>query len=154
MDRNIIWTRIGIACLLIVFLGLAWMGCSSSVKERRAEPMEGKDVGVGKYYYFDDVLIPKELNYEPNQSFIYEAAPLKTGAMIFKKWRIDSGSLVDYFLDHMGKDNWKLMNSFQGKETVLNFAKPDKTCTIKLTDKWYGTTVVEVRVGPIETKKM
>ncbi|RPJ11904.1 MAG: hypothetical protein EHM36_00535 [Deltaproteobacteria bacterium] len=151
MHRNGV-TRIEGVCLLLVFLGLVWGGCST-LKERPRDPAKGRDVGVGNYY-FEDVLIPKELSYEPSESFVYEAAQLKTGSMVFKKWRIDLVSLVDFFLDHMEKDNWKLVNSFQGKETILNFTKPDKTCTIKITEKWYGTAVVEVRVGPVETKKM
>ena len=154
MDRNIIWTRIGIVCLLMFFLSLAWMGCSSTLKERRDEGAEGKEIGMGKYYYFDDVLIPRELNYKPNESFIFETPPFKTGLLVFKKWRIDSGSLVDFFLNYMVKDSWTLVNSFKGKESTLNFSKPDKTCMIKIVDKWYGTTVVEVRVGPAEIKKM
>jgi hypothetical protein len=149
MGRNIIWTRIGIAFLVLVSFSLAWMGCSSIEKERRGEPMKGEDAGVGKYYYFDDVLIPKELNYKPDESFVYETPQVKTGSMVFKKWRVDSGSLVDFFLYHMQKDNWKLVNTFKGKESILNFSKPDNTCTIKIVDKWYGTTVVEVRIGTV-----
>ncbi len=149
MGRNIIWTRIGIAFLVLVSFSLAWLGCSSIEKERRGEPMKGEDVGVGKYYYFDDVLIPKELNYKADESFVYETPQVKTGSMVFKQWRVDSGSLVDFFLYHMQKDNWKLVNTFKGKESILNFSKPDNTCTIKIVDKWYGTTVVEVRIGTV-----
>jgi hypothetical protein len=140
-------------CLLLALLGLAWMGCST-LKEKPRESTKTQDVGAGKYYSFDDILIPRELNYAQNESFVYESPQLKTGSMTFKKWRVDIGSLVDYFQDHMEKDHWKPINRFQGKETVLNFTKPDKTCTIKITERWYGTTVVEVRVGPIEMKRM
>jgi hypothetical protein len=149
VGRNIIWAKIGIVSLLLLSIGLAWTGCSSIEKERRGEPTKGEDVRVGKYYYFDDVLIPKELNYKPDESFVYETLQLKTGSMVFKKWRVDSGSLADFFLYHMEKDNWKLVNSFKGKESILNFSKPDKTCTIKIVDKWYGTTEVEVRIGTV-----
>jgi hypothetical protein len=140
-------------CLLMALLSLAWMGCST-LKEKPREPMKSQDVGAGRYYSFDDVLIPRELNYDQDESFVYESSQLKTGSLTFKKWRVDTSSLVDYFQNHMEKDHWKLMNSFQGKETVLNFVKPDKTCTIKIIERWYGTTVVEVRIGPIEMKRM
>ena len=148
MGRKIIMERITILRCLAFFLIVGWMGCSS-IPERRGEPTNGQDNKVGKYYYFDDVRIPEELNYEPEESFVYEVPQFKTGSMVFKKWRIDSGSLVDFFLYYMGKDNWKLVNTFSGKESILNFSKPDKTCTIKIVDKWYGTTVVEVRVGAV-----
>ncbi len=116
--------------------------------------MKGQDVGIGKYYAFDDVLIPEELHYKPDESFVYETEKYKAGSMVFKKWRVDSATLVDFFSYHMEKDNWKPVNSFQGKEIILNFAKPDKTCMIKIVDKWYGTTVVEVRVGPTGMKRL
>ena len=63
-------------------------------------------------------------------------------------------SLIDFFNYQMEKDNWKVVNSFKGKESILNFLKPDKSCTIKIVEKWYGTTVVEIRVGPLGEKKM
>ena len=109
---------------------------------------------MGKYYYFDDVRVPSELSYKPKKSFVYETPGFKAGILVFSKWRLDADSLMDFFNYRMEKDNWKMMNSFKGKESVLNFSKPDKTCTIKIIEKWYGTTVVEIRVGPLGEKKM
>ncbi len=70
------------------------------------------------------------------------------GWMVFSKWRLDPNSLIEFFTYHMEKDNWKLVNSFKGKESFLNFSKPDKTCTIKISENWLGKTEVEIRVGP------
>ncbi len=47
-----------------------------------------------------------------------------------------------------------MVNSFKGKENILNFSKPDKNCTIKISEDWMGYTEVEVRVGPTGEKKM
>ena len=154
MGPNIIWRRIGTTCLLMFFLSLVCMGCVSTLGDRRGGETKSEDVRVGKYYYFDDVLIPEELKYKPNESFVFETSQFKTGSIVFKKWWVDSGSLVNFFLHHMVQDNWTLVNSFKGKESFLNFSKPDKTCMIKIVDKWYGTTVVEVRVGPAGMQKM
>jgi hypothetical protein len=153
MEKNIFQKSFVIALMGIFVLGMM-MGCSSSIKERRGEPGKSSWKGTGKYYYFDDVLIPGELNYKQSESFIYETPQFKTGVMVFTKWRLDAVSLIDFFIYYMGKDNWKLDNSFRGKESVLNFSKPDKICTIKITEKWTGTTEVEVRVGPLGEKKM
>jgi hypothetical protein len=111
-------------------------------------------MGVGKYYYFDDILIPKELSYDEDESFVYETPQFKTGSMVFTKWRLDPNSLVDFFTYYMEKDDWKLVNSFRGAESILNFSKPDKVCIIKISETWYGTTVTEIRVGPLGMKKM
>ena len=155
MVYSIIRRKSIIALGLLIFLGLMWMGCSSSVKERRDDTgVKIEDTGVGRYYFFDDVLVPRELDYNADESFIYETPQFKTGSMLFSKWWLDAPSVIDFFVYHMEKDNWKLVNSFKGKESILNFAKPEKTCTIKVTEKWYGTTEVEIRVGPVGMKKM
>lgn len=139
---------------VVLLLSLVCAGCRSTVRERREEPVKREGEAAGKYYHFDDVRIPKELNYKQDKSFIYETPLFKTGILIFTKWRIDVESLIDFFNYQMEKDNWKLVNSFKGKESILNFSKPDKTCTIKITEEWYGTTEVEIRVGPLGEKKM
>jgi len=69
--------------------------------------------------------------------------------LVFSKWRADVEPLISFFTSHMEKDNWKLVNIFRGREFILNFSKPEKTCTIKIVDTWYGTVEVEVRVGPL-----
>ena len=137
---------------LVALWATVWMGCSSTVKEKRPETVKIEDSGVGKYYFFDDILVPRELTYKPSKSFIYETPQLKTGSMVFSKFWLDAGSVMDFFVYHMEKDNWKLINSYRGEESILNFTKPDKTCTIKVVEKWYGTTEVEIRVGPIGAK--
>lgn len=147
--------------LLIFFLSGIWTGCAITVRERQqGQPSAGttgetktEGEGVGKYF-FDDVRVPKELDFKPNKSFIYETPKFKAGVLLFSKWRLDVPSIIDFFTYNMEQDNWKLVNSFRGKESFINFSKPDKTCTVKIVEKWYGTTVVEVRVGPLGEKKM
>ncbi|MGA2517560.1 MAG: hypothetical protein ABSG44_13555 [Thermodesulfobacteriota bacterium] len=161
MSQNIFRRNSVIALWLLIVLSATWMGCTTTVKERQqGQPAGGvtgeatSEEGMGKYYYFDDVRVPSELNYRQNKSFVYETPGFKAGILVFSKWRLDVDSLMDFFNYQMGKDNWKAVNSFKGKESVLNFSKPDKTCTIKIVEKWYGTAVVEIRVGPLGEKKM
>ncbi len=160
--RTIIFQKKSIIVLgLLLVLGMTWVGCSTTVKQRQQGQPAGGATGettsggeeTGKYY-FDDVRVPEELNYKPNQSFVYETPGFKAGVLIFSKWRLDVDSLIEYFKYNMEKDNWKLVNSFRGEESFLNFSKPTKTCAIKIVEKWYGSTVVEIRVGPLGEKKM
>jgi hypothetical protein len=140
--------------IAVLFTSLVLAGCSSTVKERKGEPAKREGEAAGKYYHFEDVRVPKELNYQQKKAMVYETTGFKAGVLYFTKWRLDVESLIDFFNYHMEKDNWKLVNSFKGKESILNFSKSNKTCMIKISDNWYGKTEVEIRVGPLGEKKM
>ena len=146
--------------LLVFFLavigiwGVGATGCSSTSGEKRAETFKSERSAQGKYYHFEDVLIPNELTYKQKESFIYETPRFKAGSLMFTKWWLDAGSVIDFFSYHMEKDNWKLLNIYRGKESLLNFSKPDKSCTIRVIEKWNGMTEVKIRVGPLVEKKM
>jgi hypothetical protein len=154
MFSRVIHIRFAVGLLLLVLAGALCLGCGSTIKERNGDPAKGIESASGKYYFFSDVLIPNELKYKPKKSFVYETPEFKTGSLVFSKFWVESGSLVDFFIYHMEKDNWKLLNSYRGKESILNFSKPEKACAIKIVDRWYGTTEVEVRIGPIGVKRM
>jgi len=161
MVANIFQRKSVMAMFLVVLLGVAWMGCSTTVKERQqGQPVTGPTgeakadwEGTGKYY-LDDVRVPSELNYKPDESMVYETTKFKAGVLRFSKWRLDVQSLIDFFTYNMGKDNWTFVNSFKGKETQLSFSKPDKTCDIRITETWTGMTLVTILVGPLGEKKM
>ena len=157
----------GHGSLLVFPFGLSWMGCST-IKERHDElEIEGQEATtlssryLGQNYYFLDVLVPMELNYKPNKSFVYDTPQFKAGIIYFTKWldpdslwgfdgnSLDADSLIDFFNYHMKKDNWKIVNSYRGKESFLTFSKPDRTCTIRIMEKWYGSVHVEIRVWPL-----
>lgn len=144
--RKVGWT----AAILFVLVLFLLEGCSTLSREKREE--SAKDTLGGKYYYFEDVRVPQELNYKQKRSFVYETPRFKAGVLYFTKWRLDTDSLIDFFIHSMEKDNWKLINSYKGKESILNFSKPEKSCMIKIVEKWWGNTEVEIRVGPTGEK--
>jgi len=141
-------------------LGAAW-GCSTTATEQQqGQPVTGPTPEgqaawqeVGRLY-LDDVRVPSELNYQPNESMVYETAKFKAGVIRFSKWRLDAQSVIDFFVYNMEKDNWKFVNTFKGKETQLSFTKPDKTCNIRIIETWTGMTQVLIAVGPLGEKKM
>jgi len=160
MNPNIFGRKSVIALLLVICFVGAWTGCSTTVKERQqgqpvtgpsGETREWEDAGR---YYLDDVRVPSELNYNPDESMIYETAKFKAGVIRFSKWRLDVQSLIDFFVYNMQKDDWTFVNTFKGKETQISFSKPDKTCTIRITETWTGMTRVAIAVGPLGEKKM
>jgi hypothetical protein len=161
MIANIFQKKSVMAMLLVVLLGMVWLGCTTTVKERQeGQPVTGPtgdtkagEELVGKYY-LDDVRVPSELNYQPGESLVYETAKFKAGVLRFSKWRLDPESVIAFFTYNMEKDKWTFVNTFKGKETQLSFTKPDKTCIIRITETWTGMTRVTIAVGPLGEKKM
>ncbi len=160
----IIFGRRSIVVFLLficLILAAGWVGCSTTVKERESGQPVSEATGekraeppaTGKYY-LDDVRIPDELNYDSGNSMVYETAKFKAGVLRFSKWRLDVPTLIEFFNYNMERDNWKLINTFKGKEIQLTFTKPDKTCNIRITESWTGMTNVMVLVGPLGEKKM
>ena len=157
--------KLALVFLLVFLLGLAWTGCSSTVKRDEpgttppasatttAPPPAPSGKYQAKYYFFDDVLVPGELEYDQKKSFVYETPQLKAGALYFSKWNLDVDSVMNFFLYNMEKDGWKMITSYRGKESHLTFYKPDRGCTIRLTSSWLGKVYVEIRVGPATVKK-
>ncbi len=158
MRAHIFQKKSVMAMCLVVLLGVAWMGCSTTVKEQQqGQPVTGPEgkaewQEVGRYY-LDDVRVPSELNYDADESILYETAKFKAGVLRFSKWWLDVQSVIDFFMFNMPKDKWTFVNAFKGKEAQLSFSKPDKTCIIRITETWTGTVKVLVAVGPLGEKK-
>jgi hypothetical protein len=139
------------AVFLVVLLGVTWAGCSTTTPElQQGQTAEGVEVGR---VYLDDVRVPSELEYDADESLVYEAPKFKAGVLRFSKWRIDVQSVIDFFMFNMPKEKWTFVNSFKGKQAFLTFSKPEKTCIIRITETWTGMVKVEIAVGPLGEKK-
>jgi hypothetical protein len=149
--------KFAVISLAVILTGLLWTGCSNTVKRDESatsSPSSTPQVSsVGKYYFFNDVLVPNDLEYDQKKSYVYETPQFKAGTLFFSKWRVDPNSLFDFFLVYMEKDGWKMVSSYRGKESHLTFYKLDRGCTIRITESWVGTAHVEIRVGPADLQK-
>ena len=146
------------ALSLIMLMGFAWAGCTTTASEQQqGQPGTGPTHGgspwteVGRVY-LDDVRVPSELEYNVEDSILYETPKFKAGVLRFSKWRLDVPSIIDFFMFNMVKDGWTFVNSFKGKESYLSFSKPEKTCLIRITESWTGTVYVSIAVGPLGDK--
>jgi hypothetical protein len=161
MRGNIVQAKAGMAMVLVVLVGVAWMGCSTTAaQQQQGQPVTGpppevkaEGLELGKYY-LDDVRVPSELNYDADESILYETPNFKAGVLHFSKWHLDVQSVIEFFMSNMPKDKWTFVNSFKGKEAQLSFSKPEKTCTIRIAETWTGTVKVVIAVGPLGEKKM
>jgi hypothetical protein len=99
------------------------------------------------FYTFPDIPVPKELTLQRERSFIYETPHLKAGVLVLTG-NVDMASLETYFKTNMGKNGWRFVNSYKYGDVILNFAKDDKTSTVRMTRDPFKSTV-EIWVGPI-----
>lgn len=161
MSANIVHKRAVMTMFLVVLVSVAWMGCSTTAPElQQGQPVTGPPPegqaggqGTGKYY-LDDVRVPIEFDYDADESILYETPNFRAGVLRFSKWRLDVPSVINFFMSSMAQDKWTFVNSFKGKETQLSFSKPEKTCTIRITETWTGMVKVAISVGPLGARKM
>lgn len=100
----------------------------------------------GRYYDFNDILIPPDMDLSKSDSILFRVGTFKAGLLVFKG-NYTSASLVNFFIDNMAKDNWVLKSSFKYPKVALFFAKKGKTCVIYI-DEGPFSTDVEIWVAP------
>ncbi|MBG0777320.1 MAG: hypothetical protein H0S85_12925 [Desulfovibrionaceae bacterium] len=141
------------AAVLVLALSLGLFGCttfggkSSTAPVDSQDPAPSYDRGSGNTYYdFDDVLIPKEMTMQKDDSFVIETPYAKSGVMVFKG-KVERLSLTKFFINNMARDGWSMRSAFKSSRTILIFEKPQKFCIVSITDGSY-TTSMEVWVAP------
>nr|WP_321513301.1 hypothetical protein [uncultured Pseudodesulfovibrio sp.] len=100
------------------------------------------------YLDFDDIMIPKEIDYNADDSYKLDNAKFRAAIMRFSG-RVEVIELVQYFINNMTKDNWTLVsNNKASKVHVMNFEKFNKSCVIQIDDSFAKatTTIFAVEV--------
>lgn len=96
---------------------------------------------------FPDLLIPSELSWDREKSMVVRTESFAGGVLLYSG-RVDIASLADFFTSNMARNGWKLAGSAKYKNILLAFVKPNKTCTILLSeDKLFMNTNVSVYVA-------
>ena len=128
-----------LAVTLIGFVGLSVSGCSAlNSKKRPPKPV---------YYDFGDVLVPQELKYISDESFVQRRPDFPAGLLSFKG-RVDRNSLMNFFDVNMAKDNWQPVMSSKTARAIMLFQKQNRRCVIRIEERTF-VTYVEIWVAPI-----
>jgi hypothetical protein len=135
--------------ILCFVLCLSFAGCAAFQKQESEPASASKTQGFNQAFYgFPDVPVPKELNIVNDRSFVYETPTFKAGVIVFTG-NVDPASVESYYKLNMAKNGWKYINSFRYKDIVMNYAKEDKTCNIKISRGAFQTEL-EIWVGPAD----
>ena len=133
---------IGLVCLLL----LAWVpGCTKTINtDTTAQEGEATTVGVRE---FPDVPIPKELELDEDESFVYTAPELSTGLLVYTG-NVDYDSLVKFFDENLRRNGWELRASLKYRRTLFFYQKETRACFISIKSTTFKVQV-EIWVAPL-----
>lgn len=128
---------------LAIFLlgGCAHLGIGENQQEMETASATQETMQESQPYYpteFKDLLIPSELNWVRENSMVIKTDSFAGGILHFSG-RVEINSLADFFSASMTKNNWKQSGSVKYKNIMLVFTKPNKTCTIIISESEFGT---------------
>ncbi|XPV76344.1 MAG: hypothetical protein ACNI27_00100 [Desulfovibrio sp.] len=134
--------------LLICLLCLAFAGCTAAKSSNAnssapAGSSNMADEAPDFYYGFDDVLIPRELNFNLKESYLMDTQKFKCGVQVFEG-RVVVADLIEFFKNNMPRDNWTLVTAVTGEKSTLLFDKSGQNCSIQIADGYTVKVVVMV----------
>jgi hypothetical protein len=132
------------AVIMLMFTGCSTLNKGEKATSTTTAPPTRKDAPI--YYDFDDILIPRELKVERDDSFVYQTAGFTVGVLTLKA-RVDFNSLITFFEKNMPKDNWRLVSEFKSPSTMMLFQKENRWAVIEISEGTYYTNV-KVWVAP------
>ena len=141
----------GVVLHLLVFIFIS--GCATQTLSEKASPLgesqqskEGKEASISLYYDFKDVPVPKELKLQKEKSFVFRTNEFTTGILTFSG-KVESDSLISYFINRMPDDAWSFLSSFKSTKDILFFHKEHRFCIITIVSKAFSTDL-EILITP------
>ena len=133
---------VGISLTLL----LLFSGCTKTV---HTEPTgEEGPTPIVTIREFPDVPIPKELDLDTKNSFVYMTPQFATGNLVYNG-NVDYDSLLKFFEATMAKNGWVLQASLKYTRTLLFYQKESRICLINM-DTTALNIRVEIWVAPLE----
>jgi hypothetical protein len=134
---------------LLLVGGLAACTTTSTTSSKGTEQPAAAEYQEPDYYLdFDDIMIPKEIDYLNDGSYKLDNTKFRASIMKFKG-RVEIPELVQYFINNMTKDNWTLVSNNKASSVqFLTFEKYNKSCVIEIDDTFASatTTIFAVEV--------
>lgn len=137
-----------VLCALLLATALVFTGCattgSSDSSSSSSTSADSGSAPAREYYHeeFSDVSIPIDMDVISGETFItYSPGGMKVGIQEFKG-RVDMTSLVGTMQRYMQRDGWTLRSVFRAKRAILVFEKPEKICSLAITDGLIYTNMI------------
>lgn len=143
--------KIGGVCIVLLAAVLMVSGCSVLKSKRgsatpgtsgTSQPAQAKTM----YLDFGDVLLPKELKVDREDSFVFTTAGLTAGVLSLKG-SVESNSLLTFFENRMPEDGWQMISAIKASRSMLLFKKQARWCVISI-EEGQLSTQVQIWVAP------
>jgi hypothetical protein len=144
--------RKGMVLLMTVALVFGFLSGCATFKQwtGQSETQKPKEEGPNQTFYgFPDVPLPKEMTVSRDKTFVYEAPSIKAGVLV-ATGSVEIASVENYYKVFMPKNGWKFINSYKYGDTIMNYAKDDRSANVRISTVPILTTQVEIWVGPLE----
>ena len=141
-----------IACLALMTGVLLMMSGCSVLKGKETTQAPGKPGMAAHtengpvYYDFGDVLLPRELSIDKDDSFVFSTPGLTAGVLSLSG-RVEVNSLITFFENKMPADGWRMISVFKAPRTMMLFKKQTRWCVISITEGQLSTTA-QIWVSP------
>jgi len=139
---------------IILSIGLAYLGLmmlfSGCTKRVNTEPTgEEGPTPIVTVREFPDVPIPKELDLDAKESFVYMTPEFATGMLVYNG-NVDYDSLVRFFDESLTKNGWIIQASLKYTRTLFFYQKESRICLVTMQVTPLNIRV-EIWVAPLET---
>jgi hypothetical protein len=144
--------RKGMVLLMTVAVVFGFLSGCASFKQwtGQSETQKPKEEGPNQTFYgFPDVPLPKEMTVSRDKTFVYEAPSIKAGVLV-ATGNVEIASVENYYKVFMPKNGWKFINSYKYGDTIMNYAKDDRSANVRISTVQILNTQVEIWVGPLE----
>jgi hypothetical protein len=117
-------------------------GSGTSASMAAAQPPQTQTV----YLDFGDVLLPKDLKVDSDDSFVFTTAGLTAGVLSLKG-RVEANSLITFFENRMPEDGWQMISAIKAGHSMLLFKKQARWCVIGI-EEGNMSTHAQIWVAP------
>ena len=76
---------------------------------------------------------------------------MKVGRLFFEGNK-SLKDVVEFYQNEMINKEWTLINSMAGKDTILNYRKTGWTCAVFVRPRSFNRSIIEIHVGPVQTR--
>ena len=150
--QDIRWHRVLPALFLPMLFLAALTGCATSTLSEQTTPpgeprqaTEAVEYENARYYDFEDVPVPVEMELKTDRSFVFQTTEFAAGLLAFSG-RVESDSLISFFRIKLPDDGWRFLSSIKSPKTILFFQKENRLCIITIISKAF-TTDAEILVA-------